>query len=56
MGDAERTKDRRQTCIKLGPGVLGAQMEMHNSLDASFLYYSLFFKSLLLYNSLKPCF
>jgi hypothetical protein len=43
-GDAERTKDRRQTCIKLESGMLGAQMEMHNSLVASFL----FFKSLLL--------
>jgi hypothetical protein len=36
MGDAERTNDR-QTCIKLGPGVLGTEMEMHNSLIASFL-------------------
>jgi hypothetical protein len=40
---------------KLGAGVLGAQMETHNSLIASFLYYSL----LLLYFfslSLKPYF
>jgi hypothetical protein len=35
-GDAERTNDK-ETCIKLGPGVLGAQMETHNSLVASFL-------------------
>jgi hypothetical protein len=28
-GDAERTKDR-QTDRKLGPGVLGAWVEMHN--------------------------
>jgi hypothetical protein len=63
--DAQRTKDRRQTCIKLGPSVLGARMEMHNGLVTSFLYYSLlflcffsslFFQALLLYFSLKPCF
>jgi hypothetical protein len=63
--DAERTNDRKQTSIKLGPGVLGAWMEMHSSLIASFLYYSLlllrffsplFLKALLLYYSLKPCF
>jgi hypothetical protein len=35
--DAERTKDR-QTCRKLGSGVLGAGMVMHNSLVTSFLY------------------
>jgi hypothetical protein len=64
-GDAERTNDRRQTCTKLGPEVLGTQMETHNSVIASFLYYSLLslcfffsllFKASLLYNSLKPCF
>jgi hypothetical protein len=64
-GDAERIQDR-QTDRKLGPGVLGAWMETHNSLIASFLYYSLhllfffslsfFFKAVLFYNSLKPCF
>jgi hypothetical protein len=63
--DSERTQDT-QTDRKLGPGVLGAQVETHNSLIASFLYYSLhllclfslslFFKALLLYSSLKPCF
>jgi hypothetical protein len=45
-GDAERTNDRRQTCRKLGSGVLGTQMETHSSLiafltslySASFLY------------------
>jgi hypothetical protein len=37
MGDAERTQDR-QTDRKLGPGVLGAWVEMHNSLIASYLY------------------
>jgi hypothetical protein len=54
-GDAERTKDRRKTCIKLGSGVLGTHMEMPKSLITSFLYYSLlllcfslFFKILLL--------
>jgi hypothetical protein len=36
-GDAERTKDR-QTCRKLGLGVLGAWMKTHNNLVASFLY------------------
>jgi hypothetical protein len=54
MGDAERTKDR-QTCIKLGPGVLGSQMEMHSSLIASLLLFTqlLFslFKTLLLKSS-----
>jgi hypothetical protein len=30
-GDEERTKDRRQTCTKLGSDVLGAQMETHRS-------------------------
>jgi hypothetical protein len=30
-GAAERTKDR-QTCKKLGEGMLGTQMEMHNNL------------------------
>jgi hypothetical protein len=37
-GDAERTKVRGQTYRKLGPDVLGAQMEMLNNLIASFLY------------------
>jgi hypothetical protein len=32
----ERTKDRRQTCTKLGSGVLSAWMEMHNSLVRPF--------------------
>jgi hypothetical protein len=36
----KRTNDR-QTCTKLGPGVLGAWMETHSSLVASFLLYSL---------------
>jgi hypothetical protein len=49
-GDAERTKNMRQTCIKLGPGVLGTQMEMHNSLVVFLLLYS---ASFLLY-SLRP--
>jgi hypothetical protein len=48
----------------LGSGVLGAWMEMHNSFITSFLYYSLlllcffslFFRVLLLYYCLKPCF
>jgi hypothetical protein len=30
MGDEERTKDRRQTCRKLGSVGLGAWMETHN--------------------------
>jgi hypothetical protein len=55
-GDAERTNDKRQTCRRLGSGVLDAQMKKHNSLVTSFLYYSLlllhffslFFKTLLL--------
>jgi hypothetical protein len=37
-GDAERTKDRRQICRKLGSGVLGTGMETHSSLVAFFLY------------------
>jgi hypothetical protein len=37
MGDAERTKDRRQTYRKLGPGVLGTRVETHNSLIALLL-------------------
>jgi hypothetical protein len=50
-GDAERTEDRRQTCRKLGSGVLGAQMEMHNSLVAFLLlfFYFAFFYALKLY-------
>jgi hypothetical protein len=38
-GDNRRCKKEndRQICRKLGPGVLGAQMEMHSSLVASFL-------------------
>jgi hypothetical protein len=40
---------------KLGPGVLGAQMETHNSLVASFLYHLFFFFASFLY-SLKPYF
>jgi hypothetical protein len=39
---------------KLGPGVLGAQVETHN--PHCFFSVSLFFKALLLYSSLKPCF
>jgi hypothetical protein len=39
-GDAKMTQDL-QTDRKLGPGVLGAWMEMHSSLITSFLYYSL---------------
>jgi hypothetical protein len=63
-GDAERTKDR-QTDRKLGPDVLGTQVEMHNPsgffslLFSSFTLLfslSLFFKALLFYSSLKPCF
>jgi hypothetical protein len=34
-GDARRTQDR-QTDRKLGPGVLGARVEMHSSLMAFF--------------------
>jgi hypothetical protein len=45
-GNAERTNDRRQTCRKLGPGVLGVRMETHSNLIASFLCYSLFLTSL----------
>jgi hypothetical protein len=61
-GDAERTKDRRQTCKKPRSGVLGTQKEMHNSLVTSFFFssfllllccLSLFFKTLLLFYSLK---
>jgi hypothetical protein len=37
-GDAEKTNDRRQSW---GTDVLGTQMETHNSLITSFLYYSL---------------
>jgi hypothetical protein len=51
-GDAERTKDRRQICRKLGTGVLGAQIEMQSSLIASLL---LFLLASFLY-SLKPYF
>jgi hypothetical protein len=64
MGDSEKTQDT-QIDRKLGPDVLRAWVETH-TLFASFLYYSLnllcfltlslFFKALLLYNSLKPCF
>jgi hypothetical protein len=36
-GDAERTNDRRQTCRKLGLGVLSARMETQSNLVASFL-------------------
>jgi hypothetical protein len=37
MEDAEGTQDS-QTDRKLGPGVLGAQVEKHNSLIASYFY------------------
>jgi hypothetical protein len=40
MRDVEKTQDR-QTDRKLGLGVLGAWVQMHNSLICSFLYYSL---------------
>jgi hypothetical protein len=36
-----RKDKHRQACIKLGPGVLGAQMEMHNSLIAFLFLFSL---------------
>jgi hypothetical protein len=39
MGDAEMTNNRRQTCRKLGPGALGAQMETHSSLVAFLLFF-----------------
>jgi hypothetical protein len=48
MRDAERTQDR-QTDRKLGPGVLGAQMETHSSLIASFLYLFFIFVASFLY-------
>jgi hypothetical protein len=51
-GDAERTKDTRQTYRKLGSGVLGAWMETHNSLTTSF-FTSLLLHASFLY-SLKP--
>jgi hypothetical protein len=50
MEDAERTNDR-QTCIKLGPGMLGFWMATHNSLIASFI--SLLFVLLLFSYSIK---
>jgi hypothetical protein len=45
-GDAERTKDRKTDMQKVGSGVLGAQMEMLNSLIA-FLSNNSSFASLL---------
>jgi hypothetical protein len=42
----------KQTCRKLGPGVLGTQMETHNSLVASFT--SLYSASLLYLYSWRP--
>jgi hypothetical protein len=51
-GGAERAKDRRQTCRKLGPSVLGALMEIYNSLVTSLLFF--YFVSFLY--SLKPYF
>jgi hypothetical protein len=42
MGDAERTKDRRQTCRKLGSGVLGARMETHTASLLLLFFFSLF--------------
>jgi hypothetical protein len=64
-----KDKDRRQTCKKLGSGVLGARMEAHSNLVTSFLllffyfasflyslkpyFFSLFFKAFLLFYSLK---
>jgi hypothetical protein len=51
-GDAERTKDK----IKLWPGVLGAQMETHNSLVTSFLYQLFFYFDSFLLHSLRPYF
>jgi hypothetical protein len=64
-GDAEKTKDRRQTCRKLGSDMLGCQMEMPNSLITSFSLLSLllpcFFSSIRknlssFFYSLKPYF
>jgi hypothetical protein len=67
-GDWRCRKDKRQICTKLGPGVLGAQMETHSSLVTSFLllfyfasflyslkcyFFSLFLKAFLLFYSLK---
>jgi hypothetical protein len=49
-GDAERTNDR-QTCIKLGPGVLGTRVETHNSFIAFLLLFALLLFSIF---SLRP--
>jgi hypothetical protein len=42
--------------MKLGSGVLGAQMEVHNSLVTSFLFLFFYFALLLFLYSLKSYF
>jgi hypothetical protein len=44
--DEEGTKDRKQTCRKLGSGTLGARMETHNSSVYFFSVLLLLFKIL----------